>query len=391
MTVSGMFRWFAGWVRVEAEGGYPEKLLNEVARQQLAVWGIRRKEESTRFCCSCRDYRYLRRPARRACTRMRIHRKHGLPFILHRYRHRKGLLLGAALYIAVLCLLSPRIWVVQVEGCSVTDAAVVAEQASTIGVRVGALMEDIDIKSLEINGTSHLPDYSFITVNPSGCVARIQVAERKPTPQVLDLSVPSDMVAVRDGVILSQRVVSGESRVLVGEAVRAGTVLIGGRVEKEVGEQLYRSYGEVWAETQRQITVSIPLTYRQVQTDAPAVLRPTVTFLGWQFPLYAPGQVEEKALRYTRRHFLTAGDKTLPLGITNDYYVPVRYGTGTRTQEQAQLLAVQQLEREEQSLFAGCEYTAQDRQEYVKGDAYTLTVRYVCRENIAVEVPLATN
>ena len=34
--VSRIMRWFPGWVRVEAEGGYPERLLNAMTLNQMA-------------------------------------------------------------------------------------------------------------------------------------------------------------------------------------------------------------------------------------------------------------------------------------------------------------------------------------------------------------------
>ncbi len=389
MTLSGIFRWFPGWVRVETEGGYPERLLNEIAQQRLSVWGVRRREEYTRFSCFAFDYRRLRHPARCACVRMRVSRKHGLPFLLHRYRHRKGLLVGAALYAVLLALLAPRIWAIQVVGCSLADKAAILEQAAAVGVKIGARMDAIDIKALEIKGLSYLPELAWITVNPSGSVARLEVTEREPTPQVLDLSKPSDMVALRDGVVLSKTVVSGQSTVLVGEAVSAGTVLISGRVETEMGEKLYRAYGEVWAETKRQITVSVPLVYEQVVAETPVVVRPTLTFLCWSIPLYAGGTVEEPHLYRKQEHFLTSGDLTLPLGYTNEYYIPTTRVRAIRTEEQAAALAKQQLQQQETTLFAGCEYTETHRSEGVKGDTYTLMVSYTCRENIAVEVPLS--
>lgn len=389
MALAGLFRWFPGWVRVEAEGGYPERLLNDIAGQQLSVWGVRRRGEWIRFSCFAFDYRRLHHPARRACVRMRVSRKHGLPFLLHRYRHRKGLLVGAALYAVILALLAPRIWAIQVVGCSATDEAAILEQAAAVGIKIGASMDEVDIKALEITGLRHLPELSWITVNPSGCVARVEVTERKPTPQVLDLSKPSDMVALRDGVILSKTVVSGQSTVMVGEAVAAGTVLISGRVETEMGEKLYRAYGEVWAQTRRQITVSVPLTYQRLVADTPVVVRPTLTFLCWKIPLYAAGTTEDSCLYRKQEHFLTAGDLTLPLGLTNEYYVPTSRVQATRTEAQAAALAQEQLKAQEQALFAACDYTEIDRQEGVKDGAYTVTVNYTCRENIAMEVPLS--
>ncbi len=384
-----MLRWFYGWARVEAEGGFPERLLNRMAQKGVRVWGVRLQGERIRFYCFARDYRALRECARYACVRMRVVRKRGLPFIINRYRHHKGLLVGAAVYAAVLILLAPRIWAIDVVGCSDDIAGEVLQQVADMGVTVGARMADIDIKGIEITGLSRLPMLSWITVNPSGNVARVEVTVRQDKPPILDLSEPSDMIAVRDGRVISMRVVSGQSCVLVGEGVGVGTVLISGRVEsEEMGVRLYRSYGEVWAETARQITVTVPMVYERAVASSPAILRPTLTFLGWQLPLYADVPLGDEYQRSERAHFLTSNGLRLPLGVTNTYYVPIEYVRTARTPTQAQRLAQQQLLQREQELFADIQFTEVSRQETLDSGEYRLTVQYTCVENIAEEVPL---
>lgn len=389
MGVFRVFRWFPGWVRVETEGGYPERLLNVIAKEELAVWGVRFRDERMRFSCFARDYRSLRREARRACVRMRVRQKHGLPFWLHRYRRRKGMLVGLALYALILALLSPRIWAIEVVGNGATPTEEILAVAQDMGVQLGARMDRMQIKQLEIMGLNRLPTLAWISVNPSGCVARVEVTERKPTPQVLDLSQPSDMVAVRDGRIVSVTVVSGQKRVMTGEAVSAGTVLISGRVESELGEQLYRAYGEVWAQTERRITVRVPLTYYPAEPDGFVAVCPTLTFLGWQMPLYAAPPSGEEYRLTERAHFLQANGLTLPLGITNRYYIRTERPLTTRTEQQAADLAAKRLKAQEAALFSDGEFEELDRTQETVGGVYTLSVKYRCLENIAVEEPIA--
>lgn len=386
--ISRMMRWFPGWVRVETEGGYPERLLNAVTAARIAVWGIRRREECVRFSCLAGDYRALRPLARKACVRMRMRHKHGLPFWRHRYRHRRGLLVGLALYIAVLAWLSPRIWVIEVTGNTVTSTEDILAVAAERGVVLGARMDEVDVKGLQIGGTKDMPTVSFITVNPSHNVARIEVTEREQSPPSLDLSQPSDVVALRDGRILRMEIYSGQKLVKEGEAVTAGTRLVTGRVETELGEKLYRSYGEVWAETHRRITVSVPLTYIDTQPTGEVVCQPTLTFLCWQIPLYSNMPLQLQALQYQASHFLTVGDTVLPLGVTNTYRMPTESITATRTETEAKALAEAQLAEKEATLFLPDSYEETERQGGVEDGVYILRVDYLCRENIAVEVPL---
>ena len=236
-------------------------------------------------------------------------------------------------------------------------------------------------------GLNRLPTLAWISVNPSGSVARVEVTERKPTPQVLDLSHPSDMVAVRDGQIVSVTVVSGQKCVMAGEAVSAGTVLISGRVQSELGEQLYRAYGEVWAQTERRITVRVPLTYYPAVPDGFVAVCPTLSFLGWEIPLYTDPPTGAEYQLTECAHFLQANGLTLPLGITNRYYIRVARPATTRTEQQAIELAQKRLKAQETALFAGVEFEQIECTQTVADGEVTLSVKYQCLENIAVEEP----
>lgn len=387
--VSGLLRWTVGWVRVEVEGGYPARLLNEITAADVATWHIRCKEDTTRFSCFAGDYRRLRPMARRACVRMRMRQKHGFPFWRFRYRHRKGLLVGAAVYAVVLMLLAPRIWVIEVAGNHRTDTAAVLQAVAEYGVSVGARTDRMAVKELQLYGPEALSDVAFITVNPSGCVAQVEVTERDPTPEVLDLSVPSDLVALRDGRILRMEVRSGTRLVQVGEAVSAGTTLITGLVPSELGDKRYRAYGEVWAETRRRITVTVPLTYIRRIPDGTPICRPTIAFLCWEFPLYSDSPLQGEILQKQRIHRLTVRGRELPLGVTNEYCFPLREVTETRTAQEAEALAYAQLAKEELGVFAeAADYEQIEVTGQTVGDAFLLTAVYRCCENIAVEVPL---
>ena len=145
MRLRRIGQWLPGYVTVEIEGGFPERMLNELTGGGIAVWRIRRRAESVRFCCLAGDYRRLRRPAKRAGVRMRVRRKRGLPFFWRRYRRRRGLLAALALYAAILALLSPRIWAIEVVGNTATDAAAICAVAEQAGIRLGARTDRIRV------------------------------------------------------------------------------------------------------------------------------------------------------------------------------------------------------------------------------------------------------
>ena len=42
MFMIHLLRWLFGWIRLEAEGGFPERLLNLAAREGIELWEVRR-------------------------------------------------------------------------------------------------------------------------------------------------------------------------------------------------------------------------------------------------------------------------------------------------------------------------------------------------------------
>ncbi|MBE6807504.1 MAG: hypothetical protein E7527_05835 [Ruminococcaceae bacterium] len=387
-VIEGLVRFIPGWVRVEAEGGYPERLLNDLVRDGVALWRVHRREEWVRFSCPAADYRHIRPFARRAGVRMRMRHKHGLPFWWHRYRHRKGLLVGLCLYGLILALLAPRIWVIEVVGNQKTPTESVLQVVEQRGVRLGACMSDVDVKGVQNRGSDQLDTVVWMTVNPHGCVARVEVVERDPTPQVIDLTGASELVAVRDGKILEIESRSGQTLVKAGEAVAAGTVLISGRGDAETGRTPCRAYGAVWAETRRRITVSVPLKDSRMVAAGKPVSRPVFSFLCWDFPLYSSSPLQGEYTRKEARHYLTVGERELPLGFTVTTMQRMVSEPFIRTEQEALQEAQTRLAQQEQVLFLPDSYEKIAQTGRVKGGRYVLTATYVCRENIAVEVPL---
>ena len=114
MFLVRFLRWLLGWVRLETEGGFPEKLLNQAAKAGLPLWNSCRQGIRMTTCCYARQYKKLRPLAKKACVRMRVKERHGIPFFLHRYRARAGLAAGILVYALLLQFLSGRIWIVHV-------------------------------------------------------------------------------------------------------------------------------------------------------------------------------------------------------------------------------------------------------------------------------------
>ena len=389
-----MLRFLRGYVYFRAEGGFPETLLSDAAVRGIPVTDSRREGETLYAACAARDYRRLRRSARRACMRLQVYRKQGLPFLLRPYRKRWGLLVGAVLSAVLLAVLSSRIWVVQVEtdGRVSVDTAAVLQAVRRQGVYPGCTIKQVDMELLRLLALSDLEDTAFVSVNPSGCVARVTVKPRDMPPAVQYYTTDiSNMVAATHGKIVSIEVTSGQAAVQVGEGVVAGDLLISGTVESRVGNlYLRRAAGRVMAETTRTVSVTVPFRETVRAQSGRVVYTPAFRFLKWDVPLYASAPAGGEWEVEVYRRLPQFRDVTLPVGIIDRRWYEITPQTVTYTRETAEIQAADRLQTELAALReAGVTFREETaRHTTVTADSLTLTACFLCEENIAKEVPV---
>ncbi len=387
-----LWRFLVGYVWFSAEGGFPERLLSDAAVAGIPLSDSRRRGELLIACCPARDYRRLRPLARRACMRMRIQRKSGLYFRLFPYRKRAGIPVGMALAAALLILLSQRVWIVTTEGNVTIDEQEILAAMETLGVYPGCRINAIDMEWLRAQSLSRLPALSYLSVNPTGCVARIAVTERDPTPSIQDFTQNySNLVAARDGRILQMEVYSGQAAAVAGQGVTEGMLLVSGAVESASGNTVFRrAAGRVIAETTRALTVSVPLEEDPMLPAGKPHLRPVFRFLKWDIPLFGSGELAGDFAVAEYRHLPQNGELTLPIGLVNRYYTPLAPTRIRRTPDEAAVLAEQRLQQQKEALAGtGVALLGELERRVEKNDtAFTVTVICRCEEDIAQEVPL---
>lgn len=382
------WRWLLGWVVWEAQGGAAARLLNLFTDGDLQAWGFQHGVGALCGCCFARDYKRMRPYARRTGMRVRVREKHGLPFLLRRYRLHGGLAVGAAAACLLLWFLSGRMWVVSVSGVSAEKAPAVTQTLEELGVYIGAPTGKIDQLDIQFEALERLPDITWLAVNMEGCIAHVEAVERLVGEPPQEDITASNLVAARDGRIVNITIVSGQRVAQVGDGVAEGTLLASGVVDTTVGPLLRRSMGVVLAETTREIRVEVPLSETLLLPTGEELVQSDLLFFGLQIPLYANLPVEGDYVLTEQNQPVTVNGVSLPIGIRNHRYALLRPTLVTRTAEEAAALARERLLEQEAEELATA--TIQNRTETAElvGDRYILTCTYNCIENIAKEVPI---
>ena len=371
----------AGTVRIECEGGFPERFLNEAAKRDIALWDISRHEISL-FCrCKAADYRALRPAARAASVRMRVKERHGLPFLLKPFRLRWGLVVGMLLFVLILQLLASRVWIVRVEGNERVTDEEIREVLEPLGVYEGASPQKIDLPQLQLTALEQLSDVVWLTVNFEGSTATVEVRERKEA-QPIAPDEPSNVVATRDGVIVRIDAVSGQAMVKEGDAVTEGTLLISGVMDSKVGPLLKHAQGIVTARTTRTLTVTVPFEEKVPSPTPRMISRPCLYFLGMRVPLYASAEIEGEYTQKTEKFPLTARGKALPVGVEVTRLMFEETVICTRNETQALSEARERLVKAVEELRGDVTVETETVNEQKTDEGWVITGTYTCLEEI---------
>lgn len=93
--MTNILKFIKGYVVIRLGGYAPERFLNLCSHHHIILWGMRSVGTEYEMCVSIGGFRRLRPLVRKTRTKVVILERHGLPFILHRYRNRKLFAAGA--------------------------------------------------------------------------------------------------------------------------------------------------------------------------------------------------------------------------------------------------------------------------------------------------------
>ncbi len=145
-----------------------------------------------------------------------------------------ALIFGLIVGIALVYMMSLRIWLIDIEGAG-DD---LGKSLSDAGVSVGRRKSLVDVSAVSRMLEAEHPEYAHIGVKISGVVLKIDCVKAETAPPVYDITKTRDLVAKTDGVIVDINVFAGQAQVKSGDTVFKGDILI-------LGEERAGKDGEV--------------------------------------------------------------------------------------------------------------------------------------------------
>ena len=375
-----------GMVEAEITSAEPAAALEAANARGITLYDVKQLSDLTScFRLRRRDYRSLAAISEKRGDTLRLRRRLGVYWTAKRLLGRPMLMWGLAALLAAAMYLPTRVFCVRVEGNVTVPSRRIQEAAEESGIRFGASRRAVRSEKMKNTLLSALPQLQWAGVNTAGCVATVSVRERTDSAVSEQDPTVSSVVAARDGVITSVTATRGNSLCRVGQAVKAGQVLISGYTDCGLCIRATRAEGEVYAQTSRTFAAVTPSkwTFR----GAPGAVRRNYSLIIGKKRINLwkdSGILQGSCGRMDRRYDITLpGGFRLPAALCVEEYTFFEEETQTVEPADAETAL---------SRFAGRMLTQLmvaglilGRQESVTGskDGYRLEGTYACTEMIS--------
>ena len=383
MFMLWLYRYMTGYVIFEAKGQFPERFLNLCSKDGTAVWDAVMQNGVLAGCMSVHNYKHVRKKARKAKVRLRVVKRRGLNFIVHRYRRRPGLAVGFVSFFLLIQLMSSFVWDIQIVGAQRVPENEILQVLEQAGVKKGTLRRAIDTEQTRQYMLINTEGLSWAAVNIEGCFATIDVRETRQEEEKEDKnSAPCNIVATRGGEIVSVKAYNGIPAVKTGEAVAAGDLLVSGTATLKNGTTKFvHADAQVIAKTEHELSVFVPYVQEKTVKSEESVCRRVFSFFNLDIPLFT-GSVDKPYQREKAVWQPQIGGVKLPLSITTARFYPTRTEEYTIDKEQAKKLCVEKMQALCEKEIGDIVEKQIDAEFTYQKDGILYTCRYLCEEDI---------
>lgn len=369
-----------------ASGALPEKFMNLVARSGINIWDIKNKDGRFSACVLANEYKSLRPLARKGNIKIRLKEKHGLPFILNKYRKRWGIGIGLFLFYVILKIFACFIWVIDVKGNNEISSEKIKIVMESVGLKEGVLKSKLDIPLLQQRAMMNLQDVSWLSINLNGCIAEVSIKERVKEPELVTEEKPCNIRASCDAQIDYIEAYRGEAVVSNGDAVVEGQLLVSGIVEDINGCNIIQhADAKVMAYTKRKIYDEVAFNQTKRIYTGKVINRKSMKLFNVEMPLtFVPTPKNNYSIEFNKKE-IKIFDRCLPLTIFSQRFSEYVEENIVLTEKEAMEKLDEKFCVREGEEFKDILVLNKKPKYFIHNNKYCADVVYYCKENIAQE------
>ncbi len=265
-----LWQFLRGYVIIVVTGFSVERFVNLAVHNGVYIWDFYQTDAGATMKVSVRGFKRLKDFAKRTRCHIKIIEKKGFPFTAFRYRKRKILAAGIIFFVFVLYFLSTFVWLIEISGNKRIAREEITSFCNKEGLKLGVFKRKVDVNDLENKFLSAFSDISWINIHIKGTKAVITLTEIIEKPKIIDKSTPCNIIAKKDGLIMSIATSAGKPLVRQKDVVQKGDILVSGQLSSQTDDgsivnQYVHATAEVFAKMYYEINFTLPLSYTEKQ------------------------------------------------------------------------------------------------------------------------------
>lgn len=228
-----VIRFLKGYLSIKVWGFSTERFINLCGNHNIFLWDIVNHGDYYTMCISLKGFYQLKSITRKTGTRVVITSRYGLPFLTMRIKKRKIFMAGFLGSILFWIWMSGFIWNVDIQGNLYITDDVFQDFLSQSGIEAGMKKSRVDIEMLEKSIRNEFDIVTWTSAKIDGTKLIIQVKENdliqnNTAEDSTDTEEGYDIVADKNGTVVSIITRSGVPAVSEGDEVEAGDLLVEG-------------------------------------------------------------------------------------------------------------------------------------------------------------------
>lgn len=368
-------------------GGFSNDFLDDCFRSRLNVFGVKFDKNLTARC-SVQAYKYLHKIAFRHGGKVKIIKKVGLPFYVAKLMLRPGLALGLALSVALFCFLSGFVWNIEYVGNKTIESSRIEAFLDKNDFRPGTWWKIDDKQRLEDLMLASFDEIAWVHINRVGMTAGVEIQEATPKPPI-ESKAYTNLVATKDGVIVSATVKDGWQQAFVGDSVTKGTVLVSGVYAPEKKKENFFAHasGEFVATVEENFSLTVNREQCRKEYIGEREYK-AISFFGLYLPLYFGKIPTENTELVRHRIYLTVNKNPVPVGIVKTYAKTYNIYTVTLSDRELLDLTDNLVNQKLSTNYGKKNIVSKDITVSLSSNSATAKGKVTALENIAQEVRL---
>lgn len=261
-----LIRFLKGYLSIRVWGFSTERFINLCGNHNILLWDIVNHGEYYSMCISLKGFYQLKSITRKTGTRVVITSRYGLPFLTMKMKKRKMFLTGFIACFAFWLWMSGFIWNVDISGNLYITDDVFYDFLYDNGIYAGMKKKKVDIEALEKAIRNEYDIVTWTSAKIDGTKLLIQVKENdlilNSTAETEEEEKGYDILADRDGTVISIITRSGMPKVTEGDTVAKGDILVEGCIPIYNEDAVVKRYEYCRADA------DIMIQYRLSMTEA---------------------------------------------------------------------------------------------------------------------------